>query len=157
MLSISVRSFHETDEQTVAALWRTVFDDMPPWNDPAADIRRKLGVQRELFIVATIEDRVIGTAMAGFDGHRGWVYYLAVHPHKRRQGVGRALMERVERDLAAVGCPKLNLQIRATNKAATGFYGALGYSVEDRISMAKRLGQDEIGSSMNPRETGSRN
>ena len=134
-----VRPYEDADENDVVALWREVFPDAPPWNDPRVDIRRKLGVQRELFFVAVNEDGLVGTAMAGFDGHRGWVYYVAVAPSQRRRGIGAALMKRVERGLAQVGCGKLNLQVRGTNREAVAFYEKLGYQVEDRVSMAKRL------------------
>ena len=109
------------------------------WNRPEEDIRRKLDVQRDLFLVAEYEGQIIGTAMAGYDGHRGWVYYLAVAPDQRRQGVGSALMGEVERRLAQAGCHKLNLQVRVTNEAVVSFYQGLGYEVEERISMGKRL------------------
>jgi ribosomal protein S18 acetylase RimI-like enzyme len=100
-------------------------------------------VQPELFLVALEGSRLVGTAMSGFDGHRGWVYYLAVLPEHRRRGVGRALMRRVEAELATRGCPKINLQVRSTNRQAVSFYRHLGYQVEDRISMGKRLEPDD--------------
>jgi ribosomal protein S18 acetylase RimI-like enzyme len=135
----NIRSYDPTDEEDVVALWREVFPDAPAYNDPHADIRSKLQVQPELFFVALDEGCLVGTAMAGFDGHRGWVYYVAVHPDHRRKGIGTALMKRVEQVLVEIGCPKLNLQIRATNAEVQAFYISLGYQVEDRISMAKRL------------------
>jgi ribosomal protein S18 acetylase RimI-like enzyme len=121
------------------SLWEEVFPDAPSWNDPASDIRRKLSVQRELFLVAELEGAVVGTAMGGYDGHRAWVYYVVVKPEARRQGVGTALMREVERLLREVGAGKLNLQIRGGNDKAVAFYGSLGYSIEDRVSMGKRL------------------
>ena len=136
---MQIRPYRESDEQPVVALWREVFPDAPPWNDPRRDIARKLFEQRELFLVATVDGSVVGTAMAGYDGHRGWVYYLAVSPEQRRTGIGTALMQRVEADLAAVGCPKLNLQVRASNEEAVSFYQRLGYVIEQRVSMGKRL------------------
>jgi ribosomal protein S18 acetylase RimI-like enzyme len=136
---VQIRPYLETDEAAVASLWREVFPDSPPWNQPEADIRRKLAVQRELFFVAVIDEEVIGTAMAGFDGHRGWVHYVAVKPEHRRQGIGGALMERVEQGLGGLGCTKLNLQVRASNDTVVSFYQKLGYEVEDRVSMGKRL------------------
>ncbi len=136
---IEIRPYREADERAVVSLWRRVFPDAPAWNVPRQDIERKLGVQRELFLVATQEGTIVGTAMAGFDGHRGWVYLLCVQPERRRRGIGAALMRRVESDLAALGCHKLNLQVRAGNEAVVAFYSTLGYSIEPRISMAKRL------------------
>jgi ribosomal protein S18 acetylase RimI-like enzyme len=123
----------------VAALWREVFPDAPPHNVPEEDIRRKLAVQQELFFVAEEGGEVVGTALAGYDGHRGWVYYVAVEPSRRRRGVGAALMARVEEGLRALGCPKLNLQVRSSNRQAVAFYERLGYAVEERVSMGKLL------------------
>ena len=138
-MKVNIRPYSESDEKAVAKLWREVFPDAPPWNRPETDIRRKLSVQPELFLVAIINSDIVGTAMAGYDGHRGWVYYVAVDPRHRRKGIGTALMKKVERDLIQLGCPKLNLQIRANNDEVVAFYKKLGYEVEDRISMAKRL------------------
>jgi ribosomal protein S18 acetylase RimI-like enzyme len=136
---VAIRTYEESDEAAVAALWREVFADAPPWNEPEADIRRKLAVQRELFFVAVDGGDVVGTALAGYDGHRGWVYYVAVKPSHRRRGIGAALMRRVEEELEAMGCPKLNLQVRTPNRETVAFYEKLGYDVEERVSMGKRL------------------
>jgi ribosomal protein S18 acetylase RimI-like enzyme len=138
---MKIRSYSESDEAAVAKLWREVFPGSPWWNHPETDIQRKLAVQRELFLVATIDSKIVGTAMAGYDGHRGWVYYVAVSPRHRRQGIGTALMERVEEELAGLGCPKLNLQVRASNEEVVAFYRKLGYQIEERISMGKRLAE----------------
>jgi ribosomal protein S18 acetylase RimI-like enzyme len=137
---MEIRSYLESDEAAVAELWRKVFPGSPSWNHPETDIRRKLSVQPELFLVAAIDSKIVGTAMAGYDGHRGWVYYVTVNTRYRRQGIGTALMKSVEQELAGMGCPKLNLQIRAANHAVVAFYKKLGYDVEERISMGKRLG-----------------
>ncbi|MBN1147818.1 MAG: GNAT family acetyltransferase [Anaerolineales bacterium] len=134
-----IRPYSEDDEPAVARLWRQVFPDAPAWNRPESDIRCKLAVQRELFLVALLGGELVGTAMAGYDGHRGWVYYVAVSPERRRQGIGTQLMQRVEAELAQIGCPKLNLQVRAANAQVVEFYRKLGYQVEERISMGKRL------------------
>jgi ribosomal protein S18 acetylase RimI-like enzyme len=134
-----VRSYRESDHDGVVSLWQEVFPDAPPRNDPAKNIEMKLNVQRDLFLVAEHDGNIIGTAMAGFDGHRGWVYYVAVSPAARRRGVGTALMRGVEERLAGMGCLKLNLQVRRTNEAVVPFYESLGYSVEDNISMGKQL------------------
>jgi len=136
---MQIRSYEEADEGQVVTLWREAFPDTPAHNDPVTDIRNKLNIQRELFIVAEHEYRIVGTAMAGFDGHRGWVYYVAVSKSQRRTGIGRALMSEVEARLKALGCPKLNLQVRGSNREVVEFYRALGYQVEDRISLAKHL------------------
>ena len=137
--ALAIRSYDEGDEQAVAALWREVFPDAPPRNEPHANIRRKLAVQRELFFVAVESGAVVGTAMGGYDGHRGWVYGVAVSPGYRRRGIGATLMQRVEDELRRLGCPKLNLQIRSDNREAVAFYEGLGYRIEERISMGKSL------------------
>jgi len=136
---IEIRPYVESDEAAVVALWREVYPNPPAWNHPETDIQRKLAVQRELFLVATLDAELVGTVMAGYDGHRGWVYYLVVNPRRRRQGIGAALMRAVEERLARLGCPKLNLQVRATNSQVVAFYEKLGYEVAARISMGKRL------------------
>jgi ribosomal protein S18 acetylase RimI-like enzyme len=127
----------------VIALWREA-GLVRPWNDPQADIARKAEVQAELFVVAVdAHDTVIGAVMAGYDGHRGWMNYLATAPTVRGQGVGRALVDHVVRELHARGCPKLNVQIRAGNDAVVGFYAHLGFSVDETVSMGKRLIVDD--------------
>jgi len=100
-------------------------------------------VQRELFLVAVDGDVVLGSVMAGYDGHRGWVNYLAVDSEVRGRGIGRELMAQVERGLRVLGCPKVNLQVRATNAAAIGFYRRLGYLDDEVVSLGKRLLRDE--------------
>ncbi len=134
-----VRPYDEKDEEDVVSLWREVFPDAPWWNDPELDIQRKLAFQRELFLVAEVEGRVVGTAMGGYDGHRGWVYYVAVEPGMRRRGTGTALMRALEERLSALGCRKLNLQVRASNATVVGFYTSVGYTEQDLISMGKLL------------------
>lgn len=136
---MQIRAFRGGDHDQVVDLWRSVFPDAPPRNDPVLDIQRKLSVQPELFLVALFDSRVVGTCMAGFDGHRGWVHLVAVAPQHRRRGVGSALMRQAEARLMRMGCPKLNLQVRATTPEAVGFYERLGFQVEERISMGKLL------------------
>jgi ribosomal protein S18 acetylase RimI-like enzyme len=135
----SIRVYNPEDEQAVVELWNQVFPDDPPWNEPKRLIASKLTVQPELFFVCVIEQRVVGTVMAGFDGVRGWVHKVAVHPGFKRQGVARALMNAAEAGLAAMGCTKINLQVRGSNESAAEFYRAIGYEDEDRISLGKRL------------------
>jgi ribosomal protein S18 acetylase RimI-like enzyme len=137
---MDIRRFHESDIDAVIALWKTVFAYTEPRNDPAKVIRDKLAVQRDLFFVAVEDGAVVGTAMGGYDGHRGWVYSLAVDPDARRNGIGTALMRHVEQELAKRGCPKINLQVLASNAAVVAFYRKLGYAVEERVSMGKVLG-----------------
>jgi ribosomal protein S18 acetylase RimI-like enzyme len=138
--TIEIRAYREGDAAEVVALWARLFPDPRPWNQPAAYIQRKLAVQRELFLVAVQGSRVIGTVLAGYDGVRGWIYHLAVAGERRRQGCGRALMAEAEARLRALGCAKINLQIMRANAAVVGFYERIGYGVEDRVSMGKRLG-----------------
>jgi len=137
---MQIRVFDEADEPAVIALWKQVFAYPEPRNDPAAVIRHKLAAQRNLFFVAVAEGRLVGTVMGGYDGHRGWIYSLAVDPKHRRQKLGTALIQHVEKALAEQGSPKVNLQVLPSNAGAIAFYGQLGYHVEERISMGKVLG-----------------
>jgi len=141
---VKIRAFEPTDEDSVLTLWRRC-DLVRPWNDPSKDIRRKLRVQPEMFLVGVLDGILVATLMAGYEGHRGWVNYLAVAPEHRRRGLGRALMTEAERLLSAIGCPKLNLQVRGGNASAIEFYRRLGYRVDDAISLGKRLERDEAG------------
>lgn len=135
-----VRSYRDEDHDAVVALWRRVFPDAPARNDPVRDVERMRAFQPDLFLVAEEAGRPVGTVLAGYDGHRGWLHRLAVAPEARRRGVGRALVQEAERRLAeCCGCPKLNLQIRAETPEPQGFYERLGYRVEARISMGKEL------------------
>lgn len=136
-----IRPFAPEDEVAVISLWEAA-GLTRPWNDPRKDIARKLRVQPEWFMVAITRGAIVGSVMAGYDGHRGWVNYLAVMPSSRRAGIGRALMTEVERVLGEAGCPKINLQIRGTNHAAVAFYEAIGYATDDVISLGRRLEHD---------------
>lgn len=133
-----IRRFEERDRAAVIALWQRC-ELTRPWNDPDRDIDRKLTVQPELFCVGEVDGHVVASVMAGFDGHRGWVNYLAVDPSHRGRGYARGLVEHVEGALEAAGCPKVNLQIRSSNAAVLAFYASLGYVVDDAVSMGKRL------------------
>lgn len=141
-----IRAFRESDEAAVVELWRRC-SLLRPWNDPAKDIRRKLRVQRELFLVGVLDEDAapVAAVMAGYDGHRGWMNYLAVDPEQRRKGLGRALVAEVERLLAELGCPKVNIQVRADNGDAVGFYRRLGYAVDEVVSLGRRLERDDGG------------
>lgn len=135
---MEVRPFRESDRGQVIELWNAC-GHTRPWNDPDKDISRKLAVQPELFFVGEVEGRVIASAMAGYDGHRGSIYYLAVSPHFQGRGFGKALMHRAEVALVAMGCPKLNIVVRSSNKAVLAFYSRLGYAADDVVSIGKRL------------------
>lgn len=136
---MEVRTFAEKDAPDVMALWTSVFGYDAPHNDPATSIRNKMAVQPELFFVAVADGRLVGTVMGGYDGHRGWMYSLAVAPEFRRRGVGGMLVRHLERALAVRGCLKMNLQVQASNAEVAAFYEKLGYRIEPRISMGKRL------------------
>ena len=123
----------------VIELWHTVFGYETAHNAPALAIDKKLAVQDGLFFVAVAGDVVTGTILAGYDGHRGWLYSVAVHPAHRNCGVGSALVRHAERALTERGCMKINLQIVSGNEGVSGFDAALGYAVEERISMGKRI------------------
>lgn len=138
---MEIRPYAESDEDAVVRLWEAC-ELTRPWNDPRKDIARKLAVRPDLFLVGVIDGEVVGTVMAGYEGHRGWINYLAVHPGRRRRGVGRAIMAEAERLLALTGCPKINLQVRSTNAAVIAFYQSLGYAMDDVVSLGKRLVED---------------
>jgi ribosomal protein S18 acetylase RimI-like enzyme len=136
---VEIKQYRSEDQSQIVALWKALFRDDPPWNDPLIMIRRKLAVQPELFLVAHIYGRITGTVMAGFDGVRGWVYHLAVQENFRRKGIGTMLMHAAEKGLETLGCPKVNLQVRPANTDAISFYRSLGYNIEERASLGERL------------------
>ncbi|MCW3051721.1 MAG: family acetyltransferase [Chthonomonadales bacterium] len=136
---MQIRIYQEPDEQDVIALWNRVLSPNAPHNDPALNIRKKQEVADSLFFVATIEERVVGTVMGGYDGHRGWIYSVAIDPACQRQGIGSALLRHVEAALIQRGCLKINLQVRSTNTEVIAFYERLGFEVEEIVSMGKRL------------------
>jgi ribosomal protein S18 acetylase RimI-like enzyme len=137
-----IRPFRRDDTEPVVALWERC-GLLRAWNDPRKDIERKLMVQPELFLAAELEGAVVGTVMAGYDGHRGWAYYLAVEPAAQGLGLGRRLMSEVEQRLVAMGCPKINLLVRSDNRRAMAFYGRLGYLPDASTSLGKRLIPDQ--------------
>jgi ribosomal protein S18 acetylase RimI-like enzyme len=131
---MNIRKFHEADRASLIALWTRVFPDDPPHNEPSQVIAAKLKVD-DLIFVAEHDKQIIGACMAGYDGHRGWLYAVAVSPDHRRAGTGTMLVRSALADLKKLGCLKVNLQIRSTNTAVAAFYQALGFAVEDRLSM----------------------
>jgi len=135
---MQIRAFQPSDEAAVVALWERCRLTRP-WNDPRKDIARKLAVQRELFLVGVMDGAVVATVMAGYEGHRGWVNYLAVAPEHQGHGLGRALMQEVEKRLRERGCPKLNVQVRTSNVEAMSFYRHLGYAHDEAVALGKRL------------------
>ncbi len=146
MAGTVVRPFRRADTEAVVALWRAA-GLVVPWNDPYLDIERKLSVQPELFLVVEAGETIVGAAMVGYDGHRGWVNYLAVDESRRREGLGARLMAEAERLLVEYGCPKLNLQVRTSNTAVIEWYRSLGYELDQAVSLGKRLIPDGPGSS----------
>jgi ribosomal protein S18 acetylase RimI-like enzyme len=141
---MKIRAFRPDDEEAVISLWRSC-DLIRAWNDPYKDVRRKLQVRPDLFLVGLLDGRVIASVMAGYEGHRGWLNYLAVAPGRQRRGYAKAIVGKAEQLLRAAGCPKINLQIRASNRGVIEFYRRLGYSVDDVVSMGKRLVHDDGG------------
>ncbi len=134
-----IRIFRDADAGAVAALWREVFAGERPHNEPDRIFAEKRAVQPELFFVAEIDGVVVGTVVAGYDGHRGWLYRVAVSPRHQRLGIGTALVRHAETALIAMGCPKINLQVRTTNAAVIAFYQKLGWQIEELISLGKLL------------------
>ena len=141
MTELEIRAYRESDQDAVVRLWKECGLVMP-WNDPKKDIYRKLNNQRDMFLVGSIGSEVVATVMAGYDGHRGWINYLAVDTDKQKRGFGRRLMAEAEARLREKGCPKINLQVRNTNVNVVEFYRAIGYSVDNVVSMGKRIEED---------------
>ncbi len=137
----AIRAFEQVDKETVLKIWHRC-GLVTASNDPAKDIQRKLQVHPELFLVAVLDGEVVGTVMAGYEGHRGWINYLAVDPVCRKKGIGRQLLANAESLLEALGCPKINLQVRSENAEARAFYAKAGFSEETVSSFGKRLIQD---------------
>ena len=136
--SLLIRQFRKDDEESLVSLWEMCKLTFP-YNNPYHDIIRKVGVQPELFFVGSLKGRLIASVMAGYDGHRGWINYLAVQPDFQGRGYGKQLMDYAENELRKLGCPKVNLQIRKGNNKVLSFYKKLGFAEEERINMSKRL------------------
>ena len=141
-MNCHIRSYCESDKEDVIQLWEEC-GLVVTWNDPQRDIERKQTVQSELFLIGLIKEEIIATAMVGYEGHRGWVNYLAVKPKFQRQGIGKQMMEEAERRLLKLGCPKLQVQIRNTNDGVIKFYRKLGYLQDEVVNLGKRLIFDE--------------
>lgn len=141
MNSLVTRAFRPEDEPAVIDLWRRC-GLVVPHNDPHKDIARKLQVRPDLFRVGELYGRIVASVMIGYEGHRGWINYLAVDPDQRKRGFGRQLMGEAERLLRAEGCPKINLQVRRANADVLAFYKAIGYLEDAAVSLGKRLERD---------------
>lgn len=140
---MKIRKFTNGDTAQVIQLWKDC-DLTRPWNDPNKDISRKVAYQPELFLVGEVEGKLMASAMVGYDGHRGSIFYLAVSPQFQRKGYGQALMKEAESILIALGCPKLNIVVRSSNARVLAFYSRLGYPIDDVVSVGKRLIADSI-------------
>ncbi|MFT4045724.1 MAG: GNAT family acetyltransferase [Solimonas sp.] len=136
-----IRPFVRADSAAVVALWQAC-GLTRPWNDPQRDIARKLALQADGFLVAVDGEAIVGSVMAGYEGHRAWVNYLAVDPARRHRGLGRRLMDAAEHYVRALGAPKLSLQLRDGNDGAALFYERLGYARDAVASYGKRLVED---------------
>jgi len=141
LMKTEIRPFQPSDEAAVVQLWKDC-NLVVPWNDPLRDIRRKLRVQPELFLVGFISAELAATVMAGYEGHRGWLNYLAVAPRLRRQGLGRKMVTEAEARLRQMGCPKINIQVRTSNTEVIEFYRRIGFTLDEVVSMGKRLERD---------------
>jgi ribosomal protein S18 acetylase RimI-like enzyme len=142
--TLGIRRFDASDTDAVVALWQQAFpeyrDPARPQRNPHLSIANKLATQPDLFFVAVLDERVVGTVMGGYDGHRGWMYSLAVEESLRRHGIGARLVAHLEHALTERGCPKLNLQILSAKAELRAFYEALGYRADPVVSLGKRLG-----------------
>lgn len=144
---VRIRPVNAADTDAILALWRDVFPEYDlataPQRDPRASIERKLAFGDGRFWVAVLgtgpDERIAGTVMSGYDGHRGWIYSLGVHPDLRRTGIASALLAHAEAELRAAGCPKVNLQVLAGNERALAFWAAAGYAADAVLSLGKRL------------------
>jgi ribosomal protein S18 acetylase RimI-like enzyme len=135
---MDIRIFKDSDRESVINLWRDC-NLTRPWNDPDKDIDRKIQFQPNLFFVGLVSEKVIATAMAGYDGHRGSVFYLAISPDHQGRGLGQELMAHIESTLISIGCPKLNIVVRSSNDRVLGFYIKIEYVKDDVVSIGKRL------------------
>ena len=131
---MNIRKFQDSDRSSLVELWKAVFPDDPPHNEPSIVIEAKLAVD-DLIFVAEQKGKLVGACMAGYDGHRGWLYAVAVLNEQRRSGTGASLVKCAMQSLKEVGCVKVNLQIRSTNTEVAAFYKALGFATEERLSM----------------------
>lgn len=136
---MTIRKYEEGDHDAVVALWNDCFSYPAPHNNPESAIRRKTAMNDDLFFIAEIAAVVVGTVMAGWDGHRGWIYSLAVAGEQRKKGIGRNLVLHAVEELNRLDCPKVNIQVMPDNNEVIGFYEKLGFRTEERISMGLKL------------------
>jgi ribosomal protein S18 acetylase RimI-like enzyme len=141
---LTIRAFAEADAECVIALWARC-DLLRPWNDPRKDIARKKAVNPEMFLIGIAGGRIVAALMAGYEGHRGSINYVAVDPDCRRRGYARRMMAAAEDLLRAAGCPKVNLMVREGNDEVIAFYKAIGYADNNVRCLGKRLEEDGPG------------
>lgn len=140
-MSITIQPYEPGDEKEIISLWKKC-KLVVPWNDPAKDIQRKQLENPDLFFVARMNGLIVGSCMAGYDGHRGWIYYLATTPEHQKKGLGKKLVLHAEKALRAKGCPKINLMVRKTNEQVIQFYKTLGFKDDPVMVLSKRLETD---------------
>jgi len=133
-----IREYLKADLDKVIVLWESC-GLLVPWNNPYKDIERKMQVDPDLFLVGELSGDIVASVMGGYEGHRGWINYLAVHPEHQRKGFGREIMLEVEKRIKETGCPKINLQVRASNQDVIAFYQSLGFTDDEVIGLGKRL------------------
>ncbi len=139
---MNIRTFKKEDEQQIIGLWQEC-NLTTAWNNPQRDIERKIQDSPELFFVGEIENQIIASCMAGYDGHRGWIYYLAVIPDRQRQKLASEIMDHAEQALRKIGCPKIDLMVRKTNQNVISFYHKIGYNDDPVVVLSKRLQEDQ--------------
>ncbi len=139
---MEIREYQESDEKEVIELWFKC-SLMIPGSNPKRDIERKLKVDRDFFLVGNVNGKIVASVMGGYEGHRGWINFLAVDPKYQQKGYGRLIMEAVEERIKEKGCPRINLQVRSANKGVIEFYQAIGYTDDNVVGLGKRLKEDE--------------
>lgn len=142
MSQIEIRPYRGSDESALIRLWQAC-DLIKPWNHPRADIGRKCADSPALLFVGCEDGKVIASCMAGYDGHRGWIYYLAVDPARQRQGIAAKIVRHAEASLLELGCPKIDLMVRNGNHSVIEFYKSIGYADDPVVVLSKRLLEDE--------------
>jgi ribosomal protein S18 acetylase RimI-like enzyme len=135
---MNIKPYHTDNQQAVINLWQTC-NLVVAWNDPVKDIQRKMLVDPDLFLIGQLSEDIVATVMGGYEGHRGWINYLAVSPEHQRKGYARAMMQQVEVLILQKGSPKINLQVRSNNIDVIQFYQAIGYDIENAVGLGKRL------------------
>ena len=141
-VQLIIDSYCDADRAETIALWQAC-GLVVPWNNPQRDIERKCADSPELFFIGRADGRLVGSCMAGYDGHRGWIYFLAVHPDSQRRGYAARLVAHAEARLRELGCPKIDLMVRDSNAAVIEFYRAIGYQRDPVVVLSKRLRDDE--------------